>query len=249
MREITSEEAMRYNRQIIIPGFDLDKQECLMSKRVLMVGAGGLGCSAAQFLCAAGLGHITIMDDDQVEVTNLQRQILHFEQDIGTHKTTSVKSKLQQINSGVSLECEQAMANKDNLPTLIKAHDAVLDCSDNLDTRKLVNELCYKAKRTLISGAAIRMEGQIFCASPKHNSACYACVSRFIGNMNLTCVESGIMSPVVGIIGAMQALECIKLLTDFGDPAINKLQMFDAMSSTWQTFNVLKHDGCEVCGH
>nr|WP_136250095.1 molybdopterin-synthase adenylyltransferase MoeB [Ningiella ruwaisensis] len=246
-RELSTAEAMRYNRQIMIPGFDLDKQEILLSARVLIVGAGGLGCSAAQFLCAAGTGHISVMDDDTVEITNLQRQILHFEKDVGLRKACSAKDTLKSINSGVSVDAIIERASEDNLPELIESHDIVLDCSDNLDTRNLLNRLCYEHGTSLVSGAAIRMEGQIFCVIPEKRSACYACISRFFGELNLSCVESGIMSPVVGIVGASQALEAIKILCDFGKPAINQLQVFDAMQSHWQNFNVNAQDDCAVC--
>ena len=248
MKELTTEQAMRYNRQILIPGFDLDKQETLLNARILIVGAGGLGCSVAQFLCAAGIGYMTILDDDKVEKSNLPRQILHFENDVGINKVDSVKSKLAQINSDVVVDVLAAKAQESNLPTLLTSHHLVVDCSDNLHTRNLLNQLCYNAKISLVSGAAIRMEGQIFCVSPLQNSACYQCISQFFGEQHLSCVESGIMSPVVGVIGAYQALEAIKLLTKFGEPSINKLQLFDGMNATWQSFKVSKNKSCEVCG-
>jgi len=247
MREVTTAEAMRYNRQIMIPGFDFERQERLMQSKALIIGAGGLGCSAAQFLAAAGIGEISIMDDDVVDISNLQRQILHFEADVGLSKVDSAQQTLKDINSNVVVRAINARANKDNINALIVEHDIVLDCSDNLSTRNIINQHCYQAKTLLVSGAAIRMEGQVFCVDANMNSACYACISRFFGELNLSCVESGIMSPVVGIIGASQALEAIKLLTQFGQPAINRLQIFDAMTSSWQSFGVSKQPDCAIC--
>ncbi|MFC4700665.1 molybdopterin-synthase adenylyltransferase MoeB [Glaciecola siphonariae] len=247
MKELSTAEAIRYNRQIVIPGFDLNKQEMLMSKSALIIGAGGLGCSAAQFLCASGVGNMTLMDNDTVALSNLQRQILHFETNVGQLKVASAAETLHNINSAVSINAIAQQADEQTLGIQVPAHDIVLDCSDNLSTRKLVNELAYRFNKPLVSGAAIRMEGQIFCTDPRAKTACYACVSRFFGELNLSCVESGVMSPVVGIIGASQALEAIKILTEFGQPAINRLQMYDAMTSTWQTFSVNKHAQCKVC--
>lgn len=247
MREVTAAEAMRYNRQIMIPGFDFVRQERLMQSKALIVGAGGLGCSAAQFLAAAGIGEICIMDDDVVDISNLQRQILHFEADVGLSKVDSARQTLKDINSNVVVRPINARANSDNIKALIAEHNIVLDCSDNLSTRNMINQHCYQAKIPLVSGAAIRMEGQVFCVDANVGSACYACISRFFGELNLSCVESGIMSPVVGIIGATQALEAIKLMTQFGQPAINRLQMFDAMTSSWQSFDVSKQSDCATC--
>lgn len=248
MRELTTSEAIRYNRQISIPGFDLDKQELLLNAHVLVVGAGGLGCSVMQYLCASGVGQLTIIDNDQVDKSNLQRQILHFEQDVGKDKVQSAYETLCKINSSVDIHPVKDMAGEHNLPELIKQTDITIDCTDNLKTRNLVNRLCYDNQKPLVSGAAIRMEGQVFCVSPRQNTACYQCISHFFSEQNLSCVESGIMSPVVGIIGATQALEAIKLICEFGSPMVNQLQMYDAMSSSWQTFNVNKQPQCSVCG-
>lgn len=244
---ITTEQALRYSRQILLSGFDLDKQEVLINSRVLMIGVGGLGCAAAQYLVAAGIGQLTLVDDDVVETTNLQRQVLHFEENVGAKKVDSAVSTLSKINHHVVLQAIDVRQTADELERLIAEHDIVLDCSDNIDTRNTLNDVCYRTNIPLVSGAAIRMEGQVFCVIPKLKSACYRCVSHFFGEQNLSCVESGVMSPVVGIIGATQANEAIKILTDYGNAAINKLQVFDAMQSRWESFKVNPLQGCKAC--
>lgn len=246
-KSLSTEQAMRYNRHISLAGFDLDKQELLINSRVLLIGAGGLGCAVAQYLVASGIGKLTLIDDDIVELTNLHRQILHFEENIGQGKVDSACATLAQINSQVELCKLDKRQNKNELTPLVEQHDIVIDCSDNLDTRNLINQLCYTASTPLVSGAAIRMEGQVFCAIPSQKSACYACVSVFFGEQNLSCVESGVMSPLVGIIGATQAIEAIKILTNYGDLATNKLQFYDASQSTWKAFIVNKNPHCKVC--
>jgi len=244
---ITTEQALRYSRQILLSGFDLDKQEVLINSRVLMIGVGGLGCAAAQYLVAAGIGQLTLVDDDVVETTNLQRQVLHFEENIGAKKVDSAVSTLSKINHHVVLQAIDSRQTDDELECLIAEHDIVLDCSDNIETRNTLNDVCYRTNIPLVSGAAIRMEGQVFCVVPKLKSACYRCVSHFFGEQNLSCVESGVMSPVVGIIGATQANEAIKILTGYGNAAINKLQVFDAMESRWESFKVNPRRACKAC--
>lgn len=249
-KSLTSEQALRYNRQIVLPNFDLDKQEILLNAKVLVVGLGGLGCAAAQYLVAAGAGEITLVDDDKVEKTNLQRQVLHGEADVGVNKCVSAKASLEQLNSDINIHIIQKRLELDDYLSLNKTLDIVLDCTDNIASRNTLNQACYQSGVPFISGAVIRMEGQLMSIVPKQDSACYACISRYFGEQNLSCVESGVMSPVVGVMGAMQALEAIKVLCDYGQTAINKLLMFDAMTASWQTFKVPKNTNCTVCnGH
>jgi adenylyltransferase/sulfurtransferase len=248
---LTTEQAMRYNRQIVLPDFDLDKQEVLLNAKVLIVGVGGLGCAAAQYLVAAGVGEITLIDDDNVEKTNLQRQVLHGESDVGINKCLSAKASLEQLNSDVIINMVQKRLDYDDYLHLIELPDTVLDmvldCTDNLASRNILNRACYRSGVPLVSGAAIRMEGQLMSIVPQQHSACYACISHYFGNQNLSCVESGVMSPIVGIIGAMQALEAIKVLCNYGQSNANKLMMFDGMTSTLRAFKVPKNKHCEVC--
>lgn len=245
---LTTEQAMRYNRQIVLPNFDLDKQEILLNAKVLIVGVGGLGCAAAQYLVAAGVGEITLIDNDNVEKSNLQRQVLHGESDVGINKCLSAKASLEQLNSEITINVVQKRIEYDDYIQLVKPLNIVLDCTDNLASRNTLNQACYKSGTALVSGAAIRMEGQLMSVVPQQNTACYACLSSYFGEQNLSCVESGVMSPVVGIIGAMQALEAIKVLCSYGYSNVNKLMMFDGMTSSWQTFKVPKKINCSVCG-
>jgi molybdopterin/thiamine biosynthesis adenylyltransferase len=246
-QSLTTEQAMRYNRQIVLPNFDLDKQEILLNAKVLIVGVGGLGCAAAQYLVAGGIGEITLIDDDNVDKSNLQRQVLHAEADIGVNKCLSAKASLKQLNSDIKIHVIQKRLEGDDYLDLIEPLDMVLDCTDNLASRNTLNQACYQSGTPLVSGAAIRMEGQLMSIVPQENSACYACISAYFGEQNLSCVESGVMSPVVGIIGAMQALEAIKVLCDYGQSNVNKLMMFDAMTSSWQSYKVPKKVNCKVC--
>ena len=163
------------------------------------------------------------------------------------NKCLSAKASLEQLNSDIKINVIQKRLELDDYLALIKPLDIVLDCTDNLDSRNTLNQACYQSGTSLISGAAIRMEGQIMCIVPLQNSACYACISAYFGEQNLSCVEAGVMSPVVGIIGAMQALEAIKVLCDFGKNNANKLMMFDAMTSDWRSFTVPKKSNCPVC--
>jgi len=246
-QSLTTEQALRYNRQIVLPNFDLDKQEILLNAKVLIVGVGGLGCAAAQYLVASGVGEVTLVDDDNVDKTNLQRQVLHGEADVGVNKCLSAKASLQQLNSDIKINVIQKRLALDDYLDLIEPLDMVLDCTDNLVSRNTLNQACYQSGTSLVSGAAIRMEGQLMSIVPKENSACYACLSAYFGEQNLSCVESGVMSPVVGVIGAMQALEAIKVLCDYGQSNVNKLMIFDAMTSSWQSFKVPKKTNCSVC--
>ena len=246
-KPLNTQQAIRYSRQILLPGFDLDKQEKLLSSRVLLIGAGGLGCAAAQYLVAAGIGYITLVDDDKVELSNLQRQVLHRETSLGELKSESALKRLQELNGETVLVAINTRLDNEALTQQISNHDIVLDCSDNLATRNQINALCFAAAKPFVSGAAIRMEGQVSSFSADPAQACYLCLSATFGEQNLSCMEAGIMSPVVGIIGAMQALETIKILSDFGKPLMNKLLMFDAMTSQWRSFNLLKNPHCKVC--
>jgi adenylyltransferase/sulfurtransferase len=246
-KQINQQQAMRYSRQILLPGFDLERQETLIQARVLQIGVGGLGCACAQYLVAAGIGQLTLVDDDQVEVSNLQRQVLHTEQDVGKSKCVSAQASLMALNSEVDIRIIEARLDKNQLDHLTKKHDIVLDCTDNLQTRNEINQVCIANNKPLVSGAAIRMEGQVICFHTSETQPCYQCLSGFFAEQNLSCVESGIMSPVVGIVGAMQALEAIKMLTHYGQASVGRLMLFDAMTSNWTSFKVNKQKDCVAC--
>lgn len=246
-KQLTQHQAFRYARQILLPGFDLDGQEALLGAKVLQIGAGGLGCASAQYLVSSGVGKITLVDDDVVDQSNLPRQILYTEQDVGQHKVVVAKRYLNNLNSDCEIDAITTRLSGKDLTQQIQQHDLVLDCSDNLATRQLLNQHCFAEKTPLIAGAAIRFEGQLSVFSMHKNSACYQCMSQHFSEQTLTCVEAGVISPIVGIIGNMQALEAIKLITGLGKVLDSKLLLFDGQSMQFQTFNINKQQDCPVC--
>ncbi|MCA1175542.1 MULTISPECIES: molybdopterin-synthase adenylyltransferase MoeB [unclassified Pantoea] len=246
--ELSHEEMLRYNRQIVLRDFDFDGQEKLKASRVLIVGLGGLGCAAAPYLASAGVGHLTLLDFDTVSLSNLQRQILHSDATIGLAKVESARQQLAAINPHCQLEAIDAQLDDEQLSALIARHDAVLDCTDNVSAREQINRLCYQHKVPLISGAAIRMEGQLSVFTWQPGEPCYRCISRLFGEQTLSCVEAGVLAPLVGVIGAMQSLEAIKVLTALGQPARARLLIYDAMSAEFRSMNVMQDRHCEVCG-
>lgn len=246
--ELSNDEILRYNRQIALHGFDFDRQEKLKVASVLIVGLGGVGCAASAYLAAAGAGALTLLDFDTVSLSNLQRQILHHDTAIGQSKVRSAQRQLQSINPHISIETVDAQLDDAALNTLINRQHVVLDCSDNLATREQLNRLCFASKIPLVSGAAIRMEGQISVFRWQENAPCYRCISRLMGNSTPGCAETGVMAPLVGVIGALQAMEAIRLLTCYGDDASGKLLLYDAMTLQFRQIKVLKDSACEVCG-
>lgn len=246
---LSHSEMLRYNRQIMLKGFDFDGQEALKAASVLVVGLGGLGCAAAQYLAAAGTGQLTLLDFDTVALSNLQRQILHRDARINMAKVTSAATELAAINPHISLECINGDLADEALQALVTRHQVVLDCTDNVAIRDRLNRFCFHSKTPLVSGAAIRMEGQISVFTYGEQEPCYRCLSRLFGENALTCAEAGVMSPLVGIIGALQAMEAIKLLAHFGEPAVGRLVLYDAMTTQFRTITLPKSPHCEVCGH
>lgn len=247
MEILSDSEMLRYNRQIILKNFDFDGQEALKQSAVLIIGAGGLGCASSQYLAAAGVGKITLVDFDTVELSNLQRQVLHSDADIGKEKVLSAQESLEKINPNLQVETIAHKLDDAEIRVLINQHQVVLDATDNVDTRNQLNKLCFDSKTPLISGAAIRMEGHISVFTYQDNEPCYECLSALFGDTALTCVEAGVMSPVVGIIGSIQALETIKVIANYGTPYTGKLMMFDALNLSWREMKLLKNANCPVC--
>ncbi len=248
MMQLTDAEMLRYNRQIILRDFDFDGQEKLKASRVLVIGLGGLGCAAAPYLAAAGVGKMTLVDFDTVAVSNLQRQILHSDATIGHLKVDSARQALEAINPYVQLDTCSQMLEDAVMEELIARHDLVLDCTDNVAVRNQLNAGCFAAKVPLVSGAAIRMEGQISVFTYGPGEPCYRCLSRLFGDNALTCVEAGVMAPLVGVIGAMQAMEAIKLLAQYGTSPVGKLVMYDALACQFREMKLPRNPQCDVCG-
>ncbi|RAS65424.1 [molybdopterin synthase] sulfurylase [Vibrio diazotrophicus] len=248
MEILSDAEMLRYNRQIILKAFDFEGQEALKQSSILILGAGGLGCASSQYLATAGLGKLTLIDDDKVELSNLQRQVLHHDADIGKLKVESAAQALKELNPELEIVTVAKRLNDEALLSLVQAHDLVLDASDNVDTRNQLNRLCYQTKTPLVSGAAIRMEGQVSVFTYQdQQEPCYQCLSALFGSNALSCVEAGVMAPVVGIIGAVQAMEAIKVIAGLGKPIQGKILMLDAMTMSWREMKLMKRPHCPTC--
>ncbi len=240
---------LRYSRQIMLPQVDVAGQETLLASRALIIGAGGLGSPAAMYLAAAGVGHIAIADPDTVEISNLQRQLLHSGNDLGRAKALSAQDTLEAINPDVQVTAIEARLSGEPLAAQVQQADIVLDCSDNFDTRFAVNTACVRHRTPLVSGAAVRMEGQLSVFLPgTAESPCYACLYRQGENEDQICSENGVLSPVVGVIGSLQALEAIKVLLSLGDSLCGKLVLFDGLTHEWRTLGLKRDLDCPVCG-
>ncbi|MCF7363731.1 molybdopterin-synthase adenylyltransferase MoeB [Vibrio sp. A1-b2] len=249
MEILSDAEMLRYNRQIILKAFDFEGQEALKQSSILILGAGGLGCASSQYLATAGIGKLTLIDDDKVELSNLQRQVLHHDADIGKLKVESAAQALKELNPELEIVTVAKRLTDEALLSLVQDHDLVLDASDNVDTRNQLNRLCYQTKTPLVSGAAIRMEGQVSVFTYQvQQEPCYQCLSALFGSNALSCVEAGVMAPVVGIIGAVQAMEAIKVIAGLGKPIQGKILMLDAMTMSWREMKLMKQPHCPTCG-
>ena len=245
---MNDDQLLRYSRQILLPQIDILGQQKLLDGRVLIIGLGGLGSPVAMYLAAAGVGHLTLVDDDVVELSNLQRQIIHGEQDIGRLKVESAAESLRAINSDIHIETHAIRLSEQALNLAVKAADVVVDCSDNFATRFLLNKVTQQRNTPLVSGAAIRMEAQVTVYDPrKKGSACYRCIYEDNGELQQTCSESGVLSPLLGIIGSMQAVETVKLLADVGESLAGRLMIFDAFAMTWRELKLRQNPQCPIC--
>ena len=239
---------LRYSRQIMLPELGIEGQERLCSARVLIIGLGGLGSPAAMYLAAAGIGTLQLADDDQVDLSNLQRQVLHTTDRIGLDKTVSAQAGLNAINPETRLILHSTRLQDQDLLAAVEAADLVLDCSDNFATRFALNQACHDLQTPLVSGAAIRWDGQITVFDNRPGSPCYRCLYTEDGEEELRCSENGVVAPLVGIIGAMQALEAIKLLSGVGEPLGGRLLMLDALRMQWRELRLRPDPACPVCG-
>jgi len=240
----------RYGRHILLPEVDYDGQQKLLDSHVLVVGLGGLGSPASIYLASSGIGNLTLCDFDKVELSNLQRQIVHTEDMLQINKAHSAKSFISSINSNINLNVVDKKLSESEFDLYVKKNsvDAILDCSDNFQTRYSINKVAFKNKIPLISGSAIRLEGQLAIFDFRNNSsACYECLFPDNGEENeLRCADHGILAPVVGIIGVMQSLETIKVLLNLS-PVKNKLRIFDGKSNEWKTISFKKDKECAIC--
>ncbi len=246
--EILSDaEILRYSRQISIKSMDFEGQEKLKQAKVLIIGAGGLGCAASQYLAVAGAGSMTLVDFDTVEISNLQRQVLHQDANVGQAKVDSAKQSLTALNPHIQIETINAVLDDHEIDALVEQHSIVMDCTDNVAVREQLNQSCFKHKKPLISAAAIRMEGMVTVFDYQENTPCYHCFSKLFGEQQLSCVESGILAPVVGMIGCLQAVEAIKVIANMGQTLAGRILMIDAMTMEFREMKLPKLPNCSVC--
>ncbi len=239
---------LRYSRQIMLPQVDIEGQQKLLAAKVLIVGAGGLGSPAAMYLAAAGVGTLVIYDNDIVDLSNLQRQITHHTPDIGTDKVISTRQTLNALNPDVKVKAVKRRLEGGLLLQEVEAADVVLDCSDNFATRFAVNSACVRQRTPLVSGAAIRFEGQVAVFTPgKGNSPCYNCLYSSDGEELQNCATNGVIAPITGIIGSIQALEAIKLIIGIGETLTGRLLLLDGLTMEWNAMKLRKNGNCPSC--
>jgi adenylyltransferase/sulfurtransferase len=246
---LTDEQLLRYSRHILLPEVGVEGQQKLLSASALVIGAGGLGSPAALYLTAAGVGTITLVDGEDVDLTNLQRQILHATESLGKPKAESGRRALARINPEVKVVPVQQRLGDDALDPLVASSSVVLDCSDNFATRHAVNRACVRHHKPLVSGAAVRFDGQVSVFDLRDDlSPCYQCL--FPENAELEemrCAVMGVFAPITGIIGAVQAAEALKLLVGAGETLKGRLMILDGLAMEWRTIKLAKDPACAVC--
>ena len=247
---MNDEQLLRYSRQIMLEGFDYEGQQRLADAKVLIVGLGGLGCPVALYLAAAGVGELWLADFDRVELSNLQRQIAHSMADIDRPKVISAAEAVTALNPELVTQCISEKLTGQLLRDAVAKVDLVVDASDNFATRFELNRACFAEQKPLVSGAAIRSEGQVIVFDSRDaSSPCYRCLyDDSSGEENLSCAESGVLSPLVGVIGSLQALEAVKVLSGFGESSVGQLLIFDGKFMEWRKLTVTKKPDCPVCG-
>ncbi|QDZ29161.1 molybdopterin-synthase adenylyltransferase MoeB [Noviherbaspirillum sp. UKPF54] len=241
---------LRYSRHILLDDIGIEGQEKLLAARALVIGAGGLGSPAAYYLASAGVGKITLVDNDSVDLTNLQRQILHTTERVGQPKAQSGKQTLEKINPDIEIVALSERVEGERLSALVAQASVVLDCSDNFTTRHAVNRACVEHEVPLVSGAAIRFDGQISVFDARHaDTPCYACLFPPDQEFEeVLCSTMGVFAPLVGIIGTMQAAEALKVIADIGESLAGRLLLLDARHMEWTSIRVARNAGCPVCG-
>ena len=243
-----TEDFSRYSRQVILREVGVHGQQILRDSSVLVIGLGGLGSVASLYLAGAGIGRLLIADRDRVEPTNLQRQILYRGEDLGRPKTAAARERLAALNPQAQIEPFEGRLEPARLKQMVEAADVVLDCTDNFPTRFVINEACVCAKKPLVSGAAIRFEGQLAVFDARRaDGACYACLFPQAGEPQETCEEAGVLGPVVGTIGSLQALAALKLLLGRSED-VNRLRLWGALDMSWRTVTITRDPACKVCG-
>ncbi|MCH2262954.1 MAG: molybdopterin-synthase adenylyltransferase MoeB [Candidatus Thioglobus autotrophicus] len=241
-------ELLRYSKQIMLPQIDVEGQQKIIDSTMLIIGMGGLGSPTALYLAAAGVGHLIIADFDQVELSNLQRQIIHRTADIGEDKVDSAKAKLLELNPNITVTVANEIMHSDNLASLIKDVDIVLDGTDNFESRFEINKACVECHKPLISAAVIRFEGQISVFKGYEvDQPCYQCLYSEDGNGRESCVENGVLAPVAGLVGTIQALQAIKVLLGLGEQLCGELLLIDGLDLSFRKVKIVKDSECPIC--
>ena len=244
---MNDQQLLRYSRQIMLPEVGVEGQEVLLGSTMLLIGMGGLGAPTALYLAAAGVGHLIIADFDTVELSNLQRQVIHHTNDIGKLKVDSAKQKMQAINPTIKITSVSDL-DENNLSKWLELCDIVLDGTDNFDTRFKINQACVASKKPLVSAAVIRFEGQLSVFKGYDASQpCYQCLYSTDGNSNENCTDNGILAPVAGMLGTMQALQALKVALNLGEQLVGKLMIIDALDLTFRAVTISKDPDCPIC--
>ncbi len=246
---LSREESERYCRQTVIPEIGLEGQRRLRDARVLLVGAGGLGSAIGYYLAAAGVGHISVVDPDEVQLSNLQRQILHDTDRIGTPKALSAKFRLERLNPRIEVAAMPVALSEENGPELVARHDVVLDGTDNYPARYLMNRLCVRAGKPYVHGSIFRLEGQASVFDAR-SGPCYQCLypSEPAPGQRISAAQAGVLGSVAGLIGCIEATEAIKLILGVGETLIGRLLLYDGLHMTFEQMTIRKDPACEVCG-
>ena len=241
---------LRYSRHILLDEIGIEGQQKILDARALVIGAGGLGAPAAMYLASAGIGQLTIIDNDTVDLTNLQRQIIHTTAGVGRAKAESARATLQAINPDITVTALVERADDARLADLVAQHDVVLDCSDNFKTRHAVNRACMAHRVPLVSGAVIRFDGQISVFDPRSGEKpCYSCLfPQDQAFEDVACSTMGVFAPLVGVVGAMQAAEALKLVMGIGESLAGRLLLLDGLHMEWNSIGIARADDCPVCG-
>lgn len=246
---MNDDQLLRYSRHIMLDEIGIEGQERILAAHVLIIGAGGLGSPASLYLGSAGIGKLTLVDHDAVDITNLQRQIAHTTARVGMPKVESIRQAVHAINPEVQIKCIEERAADELLDRLVPQASIVLDCTDNYQTRQRINAACVRHGVALVEGAAIRLDGQIMVIDPRDlDSPCYACIFTPEAEFEeVQCSTMGVFAPLVGLIGTQQAAEALKLIAGFGQSSVGRLQMLDARSMEWSTMHTSRNAECPVC--
>lgn len=243
------QQLLRYSRQILLPQIGVEGQQKLLQSRVFILGMGGLGSPAAMYLAASGVGHLVLADFDQVELSNLQRQIIHTTDAVGTDKVESARKTLHALNPDIQISTFGHKLNDKELVEQVRDADTVVDASDNFAARFALNRVCVQYKTPLVSGAVIRMEGQVAVfRGDRSDAPCYHCLYKESDELGEACSETGVLAPVAGVIGSIQAVEAIKVLLDLGTTLTGRLLLLDAQTMEWRSITLRKDPDCLVCG-